>query len=193
MSGGGGAAAIANEPHRLVVCVCVACMAVWRGREWETGSPAYLSGSAASKALRLEWSRMVLTLAKQPRSNFLALNIDILAVWGVRGQAGSGGRSAEAAALALNWRLPDDDGKVSIRIVPVARGEPAAAACPVLGVRACLPRPCTRRQPRPLWSLTPLEDSPGGGAFCRYPQLQLCRRARTTHSPLYNLDRPPGF
>lgn len=39
---------------------------------------AYLSGSFSSKTLRLVWSRMTLMLMKQPRSSFLARNIDIL-------------------------------------------------------------------------------------------------------------------
>lgn len=39
----------------------------------------YLSGSAASNALRFEWSRMILILVKHPISSFFDLNMDILA------------------------------------------------------------------------------------------------------------------
>lgn len=43
------------------------------------GRGAYRSGSCSAKTLRLVWSRITLTLTKQPRSSFLALNIDMLA------------------------------------------------------------------------------------------------------------------
>ena len=40
--------------------------------------PAHLSGSNCSKTLRFVWSRMLRILVKQPRSNFLARNIDMV-------------------------------------------------------------------------------------------------------------------
>jgi hypothetical protein len=52
----------------------------WMAGEWEEAEgEAYRSGSCSAKTLRLVWSRITLTLTKQPRSSFLALNIDMLA------------------------------------------------------------------------------------------------------------------
>lgn len=56
------------------------------GVEWRDGEEkedAHLSVSNCSKTLRLVWSRMVRALTKQPRSSFLARNMDMLAVVGV--------------------------------------------------------------------------------------------------------------
>jgi hypothetical protein len=43
---------------------------------------AYRSVSLASKTLRFVWSRRVRTLTKQPRSSFLARNIDMMGGFG---------------------------------------------------------------------------------------------------------------
>lgn len=46
----------------------------WRDEEMRP----YLSVSCSSKTFRLVWSRMVRALTKQPRSSFLARNMDMM-------------------------------------------------------------------------------------------------------------------
>jgi hypothetical protein len=70
----------------------------------------YLSVSCSSKTFRLVWSRMVRALTKQPRSSFLARNMDMM---------GSGADRAQWARvgdieISGIWRKFDDAGSGGI-------------------------------------------------------------------------------
>lgn len=78
----------------LVYRLCISiCLLIESSSGWwvavQEKSFAHLSVSWASKTLRFVWSRRVRTLTKQPRSSFLARNIDMVGDrgWGVDDEA----------------------------------------------------------------------------------------------------------